>query len=211
MRERSTRILGRSSAALAAVALLAGGCRTTEFSAPVPGRTDDMGRTIGPLTPDHGWSYTVESGALRGALPGSSERLAPGLAVAIRADGGLPGTAAAHGVEEYRPAALPVGLVRWPRGAGLPDADVVDDVLVEWMIGLRERGSCAVEIDLVPRLTPACGAPVFLEGHRVRRRVALGEALVVTTVPGAGPGSIAAMLVGAPAGGAGRFVVRVRN
>lgn len=196
------------------VALAAAGCRTTEVSAPVPGRTDDMGRRVHPLAPDHGWSYTLEAGVVPGALAGSSERLGAGLRVAIRPSSGLPGTATAYGVEEYRPSGLAVGTVRWPRGAlgyVSPAAGPTDDVAVEWMVGLRERGSCSVEVDLVPRLTPSCGEPTLLEGFRVRRTVSLGDSIVLAADPAAGSSPEASLLVGAPVGRAGRFVIRVRS
>jgi len=197
-----------------AVTLLLGGCRTTEVSAPVPGRTDGMGRPVHPLAPDHGWSYTLEAGAIPGPLSGSSERLGSGLRVAIRGSSGLSGLAATYGVEEYRPSGIPVGTVRWPRGAlGFvsPAPGATDDVVVEWMVGLRERGSCAVEVDLVPRLTPSCGEPTFLEGFRVRRTVGLGDSIVLAADPAAGAAPEASLLVGAPVGRAGRFAIRVRS
>lgn len=201
----------RALVAMAAYALLASACDSTRVRAPVPGLTDDMGRAIGPLAPDHGWAYEVESGALPGALSGSSERLGGGLVLAIRAESGLPGTATTHSIEEWRPAPIPVGAARWPAGvAGCP-ADLSGDVLVDWMVGLRERGTCSVEVEMVPRLTPTCSAPVLLEALRIRRTLALGDALVLSTDPVARSSELASALVGTPAGRAGRFVVRVRR
>lgn len=197
--------------ALAVAVGLATGCRGVEVRAPVPGQSDSMGRAVSPLTPDHGGGFVVDAGSIAGALPGSSEWRASGLRVAIRAESGLPGSATTHAIEEYRPSPLPVGVVRWPTGAAGPDGGVSGDVLVEWMVGLRERGSCAVEVDLVPRLTPSCGESVLLEGLRIRRTVSVGDSIVLTTDPGAAAGSVAGLLVGAPRGGAGRFVIRVRN
>ena len=213
---RSSRILVPYRA-LAGCVLVVAGCRTMEVRAPIPVGADDMGRSIGPLAPDRGWGFVVETGVLAGppvgAGAGSGERVGAGLFVAVRAEPGLPGTATTHAVEEYRPSALPVGTVRWPRGAlgfesgsGGPS----DDVAIEWMIGVRSRGSCAVDVDLVPRLTPSCGAPRFLESLRLRRTVALGDAVVLTADPAAGSPSDASRLVGMPAGRAGRFVIRIR-
>ncbi len=197
-----------------ALALVGGGCRTTEVTQWVPGGTDAMGRPVNLLAPDHGWSFTLEAGAIPGPLSGSSERLGSGLRVAIRASSGLSGSATTYAVEEYRPTGIPVGTVRWPRGAlGFvsPAAGPSDAVVVEWMVGARERGSCVVEVDLVPRLTPSCGEPTFLESFRVRRAVALGDSIVLAADPAAGSSPDASLLVGAPAGRAGRFVIRVRN
>lgn len=187
------------------------GCTTAEVRAPVPGATDDMGRAVSPLAPDHGWSWTLDAGSIPGPLSGPTAPLASGLRLAIRADSGLSGSAAAYSVEEYRPSPIPVGTVRWVTGAAGPDGGVSGDVLVEWMIGLRERGSCAVDVDLVPRLTPSCGGSVFLESLRVHRRLTVGDSLVLTTGPVGESGTVAPLLVGAPAGGAGRFVIRVRK
>jgi len=201
-------------AAAVLLALLVGGCRTTAVTAWAPGGTDAMGRPVNPLAPDHGWSWTLEAGAIPGPLSGSSERLGSGLRVAIRPSSGLPGTAATFGVEEYRPSGIPVGTVRWPRGAlgyVSPATGPSDDVVVEWMVGLRERGSCAVDVDLVPRLTPSCGGATFLESLRVRRTVGLGDSIVLAADPAAGSSPDASLLVGAPAGRAGRFVIRVRD
>jgi hypothetical protein len=202
------------AAAAASLALLVGGCRTTEVTKWVPGGTDGMGRPVQPLAPDHGWSWNLEAGAIPGPLSGSSERLGAGLRVAIRPSSGLSGKATTFAVEEYRPSGIPVGTVRWPRGAlgyVSPASSPTDDVLVEWMVGLRERGSCAVEIDLVPRLTPSCGEPTFLESFRVRRTVSLGDSIVFAADPAARSSADAGLLVGAPAGRAGRFVIRVRD
>ena len=204
-----------SSVTLAlALALAVGalaGCRGVEVRAPVPGRADDMGRTVSPLAPDHGWIFALEAGSIAGALTGPSERLASGLRLAIRADSGLAGSATAHALEEYRPSPIPIGTVRWVTGAAGPDGGVSGDVLIEWMIGVRERGSCAVEVELVPRLTPSCGDPVFLENLRIRRTLAVGDALILSTDPAAPSGSVAGLLVGAPRGGPGRLALRVRS
>lgn len=213
-------------AALVVLAAVGGGCRTTELSTPLSGRGDAMGRSVGPLQLGRGWAWLVESGSIAGRLPGPSERMAEGLSLAIRSDTGLPASAATQSIEERQPVGLPVGMVRWPEGAAGTRADVSGDVFVEWMIGLRERGSCRVEIDLVPRLTPSCGAPVFLESLRIQRTVTVGDSLVLSSSPaGRSTGSQAAgaagmpasaadvsrLLVGARPGEAGRFVVHVRR
>jgi hypothetical protein len=208
MRPRSFRV---RIAAAALLSLACGvGCKTAEIRAPLPSR-DEMGRRVHPLAPDHGGTYLLDAGPIDGPLPGPSERVAAGLRIAIRADSGLSGAAPAYAVEEYRPSPLTVGTVQWRSGVAGPDGGISGDVRVEWMIGLRERGACAVDVDLVPRLTPACGDPVLLESLRIHRTLTLGDTLILTTGAVVDPRSAAPLLVGARAGGTGRFAIRVRT
>jgi hypothetical protein len=76
--------------------------------------------------------------------------------------------------------------------------------VVEWFVA-STRGSCSLEVDAVPRLVGDGGITV-LERFRVRRVVAVGEALVIGTM-GRATSADTAALVGGPAS---RFVLRVR-
>jgi hypothetical protein len=201
---------------LAAVAIVAAtlpACRTTEVALPIPGRTDDMGRALRLSTPDRDWGYEVEAAALAGGGPAGGERLALGVRVSERADVAFAGRAETHAVVEARPVAVPVGTVRWPRGAlgyETGSGADADDVAVEWMVGVTRRGPCTVEVELVPRLVASCAPPVLLECLRLRRIVERGEAVVVAADPAAGASREASLLVGKPPGSAGRFAIRVR-
>ena len=110
-------------------------------------------------------------------------------------------------VETGTPVAFRVGTVRWA-GDGADAAGLAcagREVVVEWFVCARTRGSCSLEVDAVPRLVGDGGITV-LERFRVRRVVAVGEALVIGTT-GRATSADAAALVGGPAS---RFVLRVR-
>ena len=218
MRRRST---------LAVLALLSGGlagCANVE--GPGLRGTPDHGIARRAGTPSWRWStlgesvdrpvadplapardqWIVEAGLAEGALGDRGTPVGGGLAVAVGADGPSHAVETAS-VEDGTPTAFRVGTVRWTgdgaEGAGLACAG--REVLVEWSVCVRARGTCAVEVDAVPRLAGAGGGTV-LERYRVRRVVAVGEALVLGVAARGASADVASLVGGAGA----RFVLRVR-
>lgn len=129
-----------------------------------------------------------------------------GLVVAVGADAPTRAVETAS-VETGTPVAFRVGTVRWA-GDGADAAGLAcagREVVVEWFVCVRTRGSCTLELDAVPRLVGAGGVTV-LERYRVRRALAVGEAIAVRA-GGRGASADAAALVGGPGS---RFVLRVR-
>lgn len=159
-----------------------------------------------PLAPGRD-QWIVETGLASGASAEGGASLGAGLVVAVASDLPTRGVETAS-VEAGTPAAFRVGTVRWagdgadPAGAACAGREVE----VAWLVCVRARGTCAVEVDAVPQLSGP-GGVTTLERFRVRRVVAVGEALVIGAAPGRAVSADAAALVGGPAS---RFVLRVR-
>jgi hypothetical protein len=208
-------------------------CRTVEGPQP-PGSVDAMGRPSGGPTPQRSWAgtrgggeigapvppplerdwqWTVDAGTRPGPLEVPGATLAQGLRVAVATDAGLSGLAATHAFLEGVPAPVVVGYAAWPEGASPATEDAQwagVQVRVEWMVALHARGSCAVDLEAVPRVVHPTGCTALLDEFRFRRTLSLGEALVVGTDPGRSVSRVAAALVGSKDGRGGRFVLRVR-
>lgn len=158
-----------------------------------------------PLAPARD-QWIVEAGLAAGGLGDDGAPVGGGLAVTVGADAPSRAVETAS-VETGTPVAFRVGTVRWA-GDGADAAGLAcagREVVVEWFVCARTRGSCSLEVDAVPRLVGDGGITV-LERFRVRRVVAVGEALVIGTT-GRATSADAAALVGGPAS---RFVLRVR-
>lgn len=220
---------------LAAMALAApalAGCATTE--GPSPDRRDEMGNIApepkpyrvypGTLTggsldnpspppPDRIWQWNVEAGTVQSGIPGASVPLVGGLRTTVAEDGGLLGRAETYNVEESKPAAILVGFTRWPEGATTATADPMwtnVEVRVDWLLSLHPKGSCAVDVEAMPRLMLPSGCTALLEEYRIRRTVPLGEALVIATGGNGTSTRVADALVGAHDGKPARFVLRFK-
>jgi len=152
--------------------------------------------------------WIVVAGLASGAVGEEGAASTGALVVAVRADAPTRGVETAS-VEAGTPVSFPVGTVRWPAdgadAAGLACAG--RDVRVEWFVCLRARGTCAVDVDAVPRLVGG-GSVTVLERYRIRRTVPLDEALVVGAPAGRAAAADGVLLVGGPAS---RFVLRVRS
>ena len=211
-----------ATASLVALAGCAGVAGPSSRGSPDPGiaRRDGAppwrGATLGdaadrpladPVTPARD-QWIVEAGLASGPVGDAGAASPGGLVVGVRADSPTRGVETAS-VEAGSPVAFALGTVRWPsdgaEAAGLACAG--REVRVEWHVCLRARGTCAVDVDAVPRLV-AGGSVFVLERHRVRRTVALDEALVVGLPAGRAPAPDTALLVGGPGS---RFVLRVRS
>lgn len=215
-------------AALAALAVLAGCAGVAGPSSrgsPDPGiaRRDGApawrGTTLGDAADrpvaDHATSagdswdqWIVEAGLASGAVDEAGSPSSGDLIVTVRADDPTRAVETAS-VEAGTPVAFVVGTVRWPSdgadAAGLACAG--REVRVEWLVCLRARGTCAVEVDAVPRLVGG-GSVTVLERYRIRRTVPLDEALVVGAPAGRAAAADGVLVVGGPAS---RFVLRIRS
>lgn len=158
-----------------------------------------------PLAPRRA-TWIVDVGLAPGPVPGGGAALGGGLVVALRTD--HPSVRAeTASVEEGTATGFAVGAGPWPGGldpAGAACAGA--ERRVEWLVCLRSRGTCAVEVDAVPQLVGG-GTVTALERYRVRRVVQLDEALVIGADAARAPSAEGAALVG---GSRSRFVLRVR-
>jgi hypothetical protein len=159
-----------------------------------------------PLAPARD-QWIVEAGLATGGLGDDGTPVGGGLAVAVRADAPSSGSETVS-VEAGTPVAFRVGTRRWAGDGGdaAGAAWAGREVAVEWLVCVRARGSCAVEVEAVPQLSGG-GEVTVLERFRVRRVVAVGEALVFGTTSGRAATADAAALAG---GATSRFVLRVR-
>jgi hypothetical protein len=191
-------------------------CANTEVRTPIPER-DELGG-VRPLVaePVGAWQYRVETERLDGPMPSPSQSLAGGLRVAVTASPGLSGSAASHALFEGVPSALPVGRMRWPAPPHVSGAVATGgwsgaEVEIAWLVKVTPRGSCAVEVEAVPRLCRPDGCPpVVLADLMICRVLGLDEAVVIGVDPSSPAARQAEALVGSP-GRAGRFVIRVRT
>ena len=163
------------------------------------------------------WQWLVEAGVAAGGLDEAGTILPGGLAAAVRVDA-PDGSGDTVSVDEASPTALVLGEMHWPSGGVDPAAVAYAGrlVRVEWQVCLRAHGSCAVDVDAVPRLAQLSGgkrgtAVAVLESYRVRRTVPVGSALVIGTSASRAATAEAAALVGAPPTRPARFVLRIRT
>ena len=170
---------------------------------------ESVDRPVSDGEPEPRWQGMVDAGPADGGLDGAP--LPGGLAVAVRGEAPARRVETAS-VEAGTPHLFPVGRATWPTDASVAAGLVPEGrrVRLAWQVCLRPRGSCAVEVEAVPVVLDDDGTTTAIEAWRVRRTVALDEALVVGTDATRRASAAAALVVGAP-GGAGRFVVRVRS
>ncbi|MCC7138722.1 MAG: hypothetical protein IT460_09900 [Planctomycetes bacterium] len=213
--------------ALTAVLCVVSACATTEG----PRLDTASGPTSGPRAGTPGWRWsTLGESVDRPVSDGESEPRWQWMVDAGPADGGVEGTPLPGGlsvavrndapsrrvetasIEAGRPHRFPVGRAPWLGDGGGAAGPVTQGrvVRIAWQVCLRARGTCSVEVEAVPVLIDDADEETPLEAWRVRRTLALDEALVVGTDPARQPTDAASLVVGSP-GRPGRFVVRVRS
>lgn len=157
-------------------------------------------RTGPPPPAEEAWRWVVDSEVQRGGVEGGLPLPRAGLRVVAGSVPATSGFAPSHQVVEGVPAPIPVG-------------DAVYEgrrVSVEWRVTLRRRGSCAVEVDLVPVLIEG-GCPTVLEDLRIVRVVALDEGIAIGVSERAAGAGRALLGAKAPPSGPARLVLRVRG
>jgi hypothetical protein len=159
------------------------------------------------------WQWAVEAGPGDAHVDVADSAVAGGLRAAVADAAPTASRAETHAVEEGMPAAVLVGFTSWPSDAwpateqsGWAGAEV----RVEWLLHLTSRGSCAVSIEAVPRITGAAPCPVLLEEYRFRRTVQVGQAIVLSTDTTGRATRVSNALVGAREGKPGTFILRVK-
>jgi hypothetical protein len=206
------------SLALALLAALAA-CRTVE--GPIAGR-DAMGRLAPPPESPDAWRYVIDAEvqAVETPADAAGSALPAGLRAIVEPSPGIRGGADAHAAVEGVATPVPVGEAVWNNDVYRSPAtrDPVWNrarVAVEWVVLLRSRGGCFVEVEIVPRLLHASGCVARLDEFRVVRRLALDDALVFGLDPRHPAAADARALFGAraataPAGTPLRLALRVR-
>ena len=208
----------RRAATLLVLLAGAAGCRSVDVRTPFAAR-DELGRLTEVERADEkpgAWLYRVDTARLPGPVGPPSDPHGGGLRVAVTSEPGLPGDADAHEVYERVAFDVPVGRGIWPgrpyMSPALADPSWVGaEVSVAWAVVLESRSDCAVLVDAVPVLIDPTGCRAALVDLRVRRVIALDEAVVLGVDAGDPAAAQASVLVGAPPDRPGRFVIRVRS
>jgi hypothetical protein len=148
-----------------------------------------MGRIPPQRDPD-AWAYVIDADVRALATPDDAAGVAlpAGVRANVAESPGLRGTAEAHAAIADVATPVPVGEATWSNDVYRSPAtlDPVWNrarVAVEWVVVLRARGGCFVEVEAVPRLLHASGCIARLDEFRVVRRIALEDALVFSLDP----------------------------
>jgi hypothetical protein len=213
------RLGGRTLSLVLALAATLASCRTVE--GPIAGR-DAMGRLASPESPD-AWRYVIDVEVQSTDTPPDAvvATLPAGLRASVVSSAGIRGTAEAHAAVEGVATPIPMGEAMWGNDVYKSPATLDPiwngaRVAVEWVVLLRARGGCFVEVEVVPRLLHASGCVARLDEFRVLKRIALDDALVLALDPRHPAAAGARALFGAraaaaPAGSPLRLALRVRS
>lgn len=202
------------AAALAAL-LASCGSADTPFT-----KRDAMGQRPAQKPPprEDAWRWVVDAEVQRGGVEGGVPLPRSGLVVV---SGSVPSTsssAPSHAMVEAVAAPVPVGEAVWRRGAyaGAATADPIWEgatVAVEWVVSIARRGSCLVEVTLVPRLVHPTGCVAILDDLKVVRVLSLDEGIAVAVDERSPASAVGRSLLGSKAAptGPARLVFRVRG